>query len=282
MPLTFRPIHRNDVKKPPKRGKKRRAVKPSSPTSIIVEYRLFLLSLCDEVDAIIRETVLENLKFVRGLKTDSKIDDIITEMNVKWRAVLNNTRNRQKLADLDKKVQAHSERNLKISLQSVLGFNPRLKKPQLQEDSARFVTNNVRLIRSIGPRHFAKVEKIINESSANGTRVEEVAAKVLGLLKKRDEKGRPVNLEARATLIARDQILKHNSNLDQKRQKANGIAEFTWRTANDERVRESHAELDGEVFTYAQGTPIGLMPGEDYQCRCYAEPVIDPGMFGPE
>lgn len=47
---------------------------------------------------------------------------------------------------------------------------------------------------------------------------------------------------------------------------------FVWRTAGDDKVRQEHAERAGRVFTFAS-PPEGELPGEDYNCRCWAEPL---------
>jgi SPP1 gp7 family putative phage head morphogenesis protein len=83
---------------------------------------------------------------------------------------------------------------------------------------------------------------------------------------------------SRAELIARDQILKANSSINRHRQKSAGVTQYIWETAGDERVRETHAALDGSIQSW--DTPPEVAPGRyehpggDYQCRCVAIPVI--------
>ncbi len=45
---------------------------------------------------------------------------------------------------------------------------------------------------------------------------------------------------------------------------------YVWRTMEDEKVRESHASRDGKVYNWNL-PPVGGNPGEDYNCRCWAE-----------
>lgn len=47
---------------------------------------------------------------------------------------------------------------------------------------------------------------------------------------------------------------------------------YIWRTQGDDKVRESHAANDGQVFEWDNPPGTGN-PGEDYNCRCYAEPL---------
>jgi hypothetical protein len=46
---------------------------------------------------------------------------------------------------------------------------------------------------------------------------------------------------------------------------------YIWRTRSDGKVRASHAANDGRIFAWDDPPPTGH-PGEDYNCRCFAEP----------
>ncbi len=46
---------------------------------------------------------------------------------------------------------------------------------------------------------------------------------------------------------------------------------YIWRTEKDDRVRGKHAEREGKIFNW-HIPPEGGHPGEDYNCRCWAEP----------
>ena len=47
---------------------------------------------------------------------------------------------------------------------------------------------------------------------------------------------------------------------------------YRWRTAGDDKVRPSHAANEGRIFNWDYPPDTGH-PGEDYNCRCTAEPV---------
>jgi SPP1 gp7 family putative phage head morphogenesis protein len=90
----------------------------------------------------------------------------------------------------------------------------------------------------------------------------------------------------RANLIARDQIGKLNGQVTQARMEAAGLDMYIWSTSGDERVRSSHAELDGKLcrwddaLVYSKdggktwikrpGGMTHVHPGEDISCRCCA------------
>lgn len=50
---------------------------------------------------------------------------------------------------------------------------------------------------------------------------------------------------------------------------------YIWHTRSDEKVRAGHAVNEGQIFAWDSPPPTGH-PGEEYGCRCTAEP-FDPG-----
>lgn len=54
---------------------------------------------------------------------------------------------------------------------------------------------------------------------------------------------------------------------------------YIWRTQGDEKVRPSHKSNNGKIFSYDNPPPTGN-PGDEYGCRCWAEPytgeIYDP------
>ena len=68
-------------------------------------------------------------------------------------------------------------------------------------------------------------------------------------------------------------FLSLNGQLTKERQTDLGVEQYIWRTVGDERVREEHEILDGEVFSW-DNPPEPGQPGDDYQCRCTAEPIL--------
>ncbi|MBY5934863.1 hypothetical protein KUV51_17780 [Tateyamaria omphalii] len=60
--------------------------------------------------------------------------------------------------------------------------------------------------------------------------------------------------------------------INQLRQEDLGIERYVWRSQDDVKVRDSHAEYDDQVFRWDH-PPAGGHPGEAHNCRCYAEPI---------
>lgn len=138
---------------------------------------------------------------------------------------------------------------------------------KLQRD---WVHTNTELIR-LEARAREEVRKVIEGPLREGIRVEEVRARIqerLGVVR------------SRAELIARDQTLKLYGQIQEARQTAAGIEEYTWSTSEDERVRPRHQELDGTTQRWDSPPVVDersgrrASPGGDFQCRCAAIPIL--------
>lgn len=90
---------------------------------------------------------------------------------------------------------------------------------------------------------------------------------------------------SRAYLIARTESAKAMSNLTQARANDLGIKAYIWKTAEDQRVRDSH-DLMEDVICFWDDPPSPerlngekpkgkYHPGNIYNCRCIARPIIN-------
>ena len=65
--------------------------------------------------------------------------------------------------------------------------------------------------------------------------------------------------------------LRKGTPIEMSIKQARPTTHYIWRTRNDGKVRSSHADQEGRVFSW-NDPPVGGHPGEDYNCRCTAEP----------
>lgn len=144
------------------------------------------------------------------------------------------------------------------------------------------VTRNAGLIKSIASEHWAQVGQAVLDNY-RGVALPDG----LSLTQRLQQLGGIT--ERRAAFIARDQTAKLVGALNQARMEDNGIEEYTWRTAEDRRVvgtpgglyptpskgHGDHYARNGKIFKWS-GPPEDGHPGEAYNCRCYAVPVLDP------
>lgn len=61
--------------------------------------------------------------------------------------------------------------------------------------------------------------------------------------------------------------------INELRQRALGIEQYVWRSRDDARVRDSHADYDDRIFDW-DTPPEGGHPGQAWNCRCHAEPFL--------
>lgn len=119
------------------------------------------------------------------------------------------------------------------------------------------------------PSMLEDISRIVEEHHNAGLRAEDLARAI---------QERYQISDARAELIARDQILKLNANITKSRQESAGIREYKWVTSSDERVRPMHLALHNSIQKWNQPPEVAPgryeHPGGDYQCRCTSSPVV--------
>lgn len=164
---------------------------------------------------------------------------------------------------------------LEQPLRRILHTDPFTSEPWLTPMARNWVSENVARITSIARDSLGEVEQLVF------TLVRKQGMNIADL---RSELEARFNVtEARARLIARDQVSKYNGQLSQARFTRAGSEFYVWRTSDDERVRPDHARLDGTVqrwdsppITVTSGKRAGERnhPGGDIQCRCWADPIL--------
>lgn len=160
-----------------------------------------------------------------------------------------------------------NKRRFYKAMESAVGINLQsiVKGEDLEDILVATTRENVALIRSIPEEYFKKIETIVFSGTTQGNRASSMIQQI--------RKTGKVTTN-RAKLIARDQSSKLNSALTQQRSQNLGVEEYIWRTAGDERVRDSHRSKNGKVFRWDDPPKDTGHPGQDVQCRCVAQPII--------
>lgn len=148
-------------------------------------------------------------------------------------------------------------------------YNRQLAESVAGAQAKKLLNEQVELITSIPLQAGIRAQELSQKAAAGGRRVDEVAAEIA-----RTEEV----TQSRAILIARTETAKANATFNQARAQAVGSNSYVWRTASDGDVRDTHAELEGKVFTWDNPPCIDgegcHHPGEIWNCRCYAEIII--------
>lgn len=257
-----------------KRVRKLRPVKPSKATE--AWYRAELLQLVDQLDRIARAELLPLLQtptFDRVARVSispafqvPRLLERIAQLARSFGGLQSQADRmaaqvaRRALGDVDKRLTDGIRRSTKVDVAGLLARSDRINATVQAAAKA-----NVDLITSIPVQHFERLAVKVEKGFAQGMRSEQLAKLV------QEQTG---VTKSRAKLIARDQIGKMNSEFSRVRQQDLGITHYIWRTAQDERVRDEHADLDGQKFAWSDPPSEGH-PGMPIQCRCTAEPVFN-------
>jgi len=212
---------------------------------------------------------------------DDNVHQLIDALSIKidqtlpydWRATTLN---------IGQKTSKWNSEQWQKTLQQVMGVNTLQYEPWLNDSLKSFSRENVELIKSIKDKSLTDIETLSQRSLRTGKRHEEIAKQIQEQYQ---------TTKARAKLIARDQVSKLNGQLTQLRQQDLGISQYKFQTSGDERVRRSHAAMDGKLCRWDNSTVysdddgktwksrtsiwgVELHPGQDFQCRCWAFAVF--------
>ncbi len=163
----------------------------------------------------------------------------------------------------------------------VMGVDVIASEPWIADEVADFTAENVALVSGMEEAELKFLEALVLRRVRAGDAPRDIAKQI------RDQFA---TTQVRANLIARDQSNKFHSRLLRLRYQDQGLTRYRWRTVQDPSVRDRHRALEGKVFSY-DNPPITVTsgkragernnPGEDIQCRCFADPVFE-DLLGPE
>ncbi|WP_406944495.1 minor capsid protein [Halobacillus sp. SY10] len=168
-----------------------------------------------------------------------------------------------------KSINAFQRDTFRNQMKTVQGIDPIGRETWLELFMDSAVNENVSWIKSIDQDYHDKIQTIVLQGVRRGKSINEMAAEITRA---------SGASRSRAKFIARDQAGSILGDLTKTRHTQAGIDKFTWRDSDDERVRDTHADLDGNVFTWKYGVTVKgrqIWPGTDYNCRCTADPVIE-------
>ena len=166
------------------------------------------------------------------------------------------------------RLSGYHKRRLIHTFRTALGIDirPVLSDAAIEPLMTAWRRENVSLIRTIPERFHGALYQRVSETFAQRPFDQQALSKVLN----REFKVSGSNLRR----TTRDQTSKAVGQLTQARHRQLGIQEYTWRTAEDERVRATHVSLNGTRQSWDSPPGVGH-PGEDILCRCVAIPIIE-------
>lgn len=245
------------------------------PWAVEREYNRYLLDIVNFIGSEIRRTFNDDR--LSRLKNDAgslRVDDYVEDIEGFFRAIkvsipaagFGDDAIRNRLREFAIKTEGFNRRQWSKILRSALGVDLILHEPWLQAELNRFVNDNIELIQSMRDDQLRNTQRVILNSVRDGTSNREVASMI---------RERTSVTRSRANLIARDQISKFNGRVTELRQRQVGVERYVWQSSDDERVRPTHEENDGKIFSWKNPPAQTGHPSEDIQCRCWADPIFD-------
>jgi SPP1 gp7 family putative phage head morphogenesis protein len=269
-PIKIQRFHVSALKNKPKKRSKTWLF----PQNLERQYKSDLTQLCFSLSGLIKQILLPEVpifaeevnKKTPNDRQDAFLDRlgaIIIQIRKKINPKIESTILQS--LQLANQVNSFNYNQFQKVTESALGVNLFVDEPWLQDQLKIFAAQNSQLITSLADQELERVASIIERSLQQGSSIKNITDQI--------QKSFGIN-RRRATLIARDQTTKLNSNLTRLRQQEVGVEEYVWQTAGDERVRPSHKANDGKTFRWDKPPKTGH-PSFEINCRCVALPVLE-------
>ncbi|KWN75801.1 phage head morphogenesis protein [Burkholderia ubonensis] len=147
-----------------------------------------------------------------------------------------------------------------------------LRRAPTGETMRALMAEQVGLIKSIPLEAAERVHRLTIEALEDSTRAASISKAI-------QESGAVA--KSRADLIARTEVSRAATSLTEARARAVGSTHYIWRTSGDSDVRAGHRAMEGRVCSWAEppevdenGRVMRFHPGQIWNCRCWAEPII--------
>jgi SPP1 gp7 family putative phage head morphogenesis protein len=263
------------------------------PKAIEIRYRLYLENLAKKMQDGVRRILFPALPAMiadaensrRTDAWDDMLEQAMEDLSVSFDETLADDAVRATLRGMADRINGWNTAQFHAMVKTVVGVEHYAYEPWLAPHMGSFVSENVGLIKKLKEETYQDINRIVQGGIRGGNSYRSIINEIVGT---DIEPGRFTKTKDRARLIARDQIGKFNGELTSIRQQSIGVSEYYWRTAGDERVRDSHGALNGMLCRWDDDTvysdddgetwqPRSAIeafegsPGEDFQCRCWPE-----------
>ena len=258
------------------------------PMALERQYSKEIVSCVNDMFDIIKSRIPAMVRLIKqhNLRSDADDDnEALDDFMEKLAALLLLARKSRKyVTDMYKKVKLHNEAQFKAVTKSVFGrplafkdVDTAVKQQRiLSQIENMWVRENLDLISSIEAETLRKLRWELSQ------RIVATAGDASLQTALTDYIENQARIERnRAVLIASDQVGKLNGRLMRYEQQRAGITHYRWETMQDSRVRPTHRERQGQIFSWDE-PPSDGHPGEAVRCRCVADPVFDTAEIGVE
>lgn len=174
--------------------------------------------------------------------------------------------------------KAFGDKEFQKTIEKGIHVNPPTTSEWWDDMKSSWAENNYTLITSNAKKYVEQINNLTEQAIVNGLSPRKLKEQIMKATEGLSEK--------HCKLLARDQMGKLNGNITEAQMQEIGLDLYVWSTAYDDRVRDSHAAMEGllcrwddaSVCSYDNGKTweprpsgaVDLHPGQDIQCRCVA------------
>lgn len=171
-----------------------------------------------------------------------------------------------------------SEKEFQRIIEKGIHVNLPVSAPWWDDMKKSWAEDNYALITSNAKNYVSKINTLTEQAIVNGLSPMKLKEEIKKVIESLSDK--------HCKLLARDQMGKLNGQITEAQMTEVGLDMYVWSTSYDDRVRDSHAVMEGllcrwddaSVCSYDNGKTwvsrpsgaIDLHPGQDIQCRCVA------------
>lgn len=171
-----------------------------------------------------------------------------------------------------------SEKEFQRIIEKGIHVNLPVSAPWWDDMKKSWAEDNYTLITSNAKNYVSKINTLTEQAIVNGLSPMKLKEEIKKVIESLSDK--------HCKLLARDQMGKLNGQITEAQMTEVGLDMYVWSTSYDDRVRDSHAVMEGllcrwddaSVCSYDNGKTwvsrpsgaIDLHPGQDIQCRCVA------------
>lgn len=143
--------------------------------------------------------------------------------------------------------------------------------PELREDLKREYTENLELsIKNFTNEQIIELRQIVEENTFKQNSNKSLIKQIQEHYGVTESKAKFLANQETSLLVAKYRKSTYTRA---------GITKYKWSTSHDARVRETHKELDGKIFSFDNPPIVNKKgerknPGEDFGCRCIPIPII--------
>jgi len=245
------------------------------PTSPYQKYLGQLNGYVDELGNLVDRFWQNNLKqivdpMVQDAQQD-QLDSQLDQLEKRMTVVFGILTMRRKAEQMASQVRQRAVLSFQDDMQKILGdqFTAGVNYSNLEPFVKQTVRRNVSLIKSISSDYYDDIERIIYEGIRTGAGITAIRNKLDNALER---------ASGRTQTVALDQVGSLKGSLTRKMHIDAGLELFSWWGILDDKIRDKHLQIAsngpfGEEYYRWSDPPRGIIPGEEYNCRCHAAPV---------